>query len=87
MTEHKNQLPNGSEYDECEHGVPTCYDCCDCMARSHANEVRALNDEAQRLTDAINSALCMLCEGPDAIGPREAREQAIRILYGALHHD
>lgn len=86
MAEYRNPLPNGSEYDECEHGVPTCHDCTECMSRAHADEIRSLNDESERLTDSIKSALCMLCEGPDAIGPREAREQAIKILYGALHH-
>ena len=72
------------EPDDCEHGVPTYADCCDCMKRRHADEERALNDEADRLTGAIQSALCMLVEGPDAIGGFEARQQAIKILSDAL---
>ena len=45
MTSHMEAARDAAEYDECEHGVPTCNDCVDCMKRAHADEIRALNDE------------------------------------------
>ena len=75
------------EYDECEHGVPGSAECSECARRRHADEIQALNKELDRLTQAINSALCMLCEGTDVVGRRQANLNAQSILYAALHPD
>lgn len=45
-----------AEYDECEHGVPGGNDCADCMKRAHADEVRALNEEAEALATERDEA-------------------------------
>ena len=55
---------------------------CSLLAAMTTQRDEALAESA-RLSILIDSAMCMLCEGPDAIGGREAREQAIQILRGA----
>lgn len=78
---HMEAARDRQEYDECEHGVPTSHACTECMARAHKDEVRALEAEIERLDKICESAVCMLAEGPDAIGGYEARMQAIAILH------
>jgi len=53
---------DAAEYDECEHGVPGGNDCVDCMKRAHADEVRALNEEAEALATERDEARKMLAE-------------------------
>ena len=77
---HMEAARERQEYDECEHGVPTSHACTDCMTRTHKDEVRALEAEIDRLDKICESAVCMLAEGPDAIGGYEARRQALAIL-------
>ncbi len=83
---HMEAARERQEYDECEHGVPTSHACTDCMTRTHKDEVRALEAEIDRLDKICESALCMLAEGPDAIGGPEARRQTIAILRSRHDH-
>ena len=78
---HMEAARDQQEYDECDHGVPTSHACTDCMTRAHADEVRALEAEIERLDKICESAVCMLAEGPDALGAYEAGRQALAILY------
>ena len=77
---HMEAARDRQEYDECDHGVPTSHACVHCMDRAHKDEVRRLEAEIDRLDKVCESAVCMLVEGPDAIGGLEARQQAIAIL-------
>jgi hypothetical protein len=78
---HMEAARDRQEYDECDHGVARGHACTDCMTRAHADEVRALESEIDRLDKICESAVCMLAEGPDAIGGPEARQRAIAILH------
>lgn len=71
------------EYGECEHGVPDYADCVACLKRRHRDELVALEQALDSYERGIDSAICMLAEGPDAIGGHEARMKAIRILQAA----
>jgi len=77
---HMEAARERQEYDECDHGVPTSHACIECIQQVNRDEVRALEDAIERLDKICESAVCMLVEGPDAIGGYEARQQAIAIL-------
>lgn len=59
---------DAAEYDECEHGVPGGNDCVDCMKRAHADEVRALNEEAEALATERDEARADLTAIRAALG-------------------
>lgn len=84
MSSYMEAARNQQEYDECEHGVPGSADCVECLKRRHKDEILCLEEEISALERCIESAICMLAEGPDAIGGVAARDEAIRILREGL---
>lgn len=50
----------GGEYDECEHGVPTCHDCTECMKAAHLADASAYEADLDELDAEIASLRAQL---------------------------